>query len=67
MAPRKKPVEILEEKKIPETIKTFNMMSKIYMVNPYKKIAFVPGSITQDIVIDSWTQCQIDAGLLEKV
>ena len=38
--------------------------SKIYMVNPYTNVVFNPVKPVMDIEVDSWTEAQMDAGLI---
>ncbi len=35
--------------------------------NPYTNIRFDPGVRVEGVVLDSWTECQCDAGILELV
>lgn len=43
------------------------LCSKLYMVNPYTKVIYVPNEVVEDVKMDSWTECQIAAGLLKEV
>jgi len=35
--------------------------------NPYSNIRFEPGVRVEGIILDSWTECQCDAGILELI
>lgn len=50
---------------VPES--RLSLVSSIYMVNPYTKVVYYPGETTVDVKPCSWTQCQLDAGLLKEV
>jgi hypothetical protein len=59
--PTPKPPKPKEETK-PET---FKFVSSLYMVNPFTQARFHPNEVTELTEVDSWTQAQIDAGILK--
>ncbi len=53
--------------KVPEGAVSLINITPYTHHNPYSNIRFEPGVRVEGIVLDSWTECQCDAGILELI
>ena len=60
---RRKAVAKPEAKPEVEKVDQVTVTAKLYISNPYTKQRFLPGEATK-VVLDSWVDSQIEAGLL---
>ena len=54
-------------KEVKEAEPRLKLISTLYMVNPYTNVVYFPNDVVEDVKLDSWTECQIAAGLLKEV
>lgn len=60
---RRKTIAKPEAKPEVEKVDQVTVTSKLYISNPYTKQRFLSGEATK-VVLDSWVESQIEAGLL---